>query len=255
MEDIKMRNKKYGMLLLGSLAITVTLSISACGNRALNTQQDTGSAEITEEVTQKEPTQSESTYSESTGSKETSAANSSETDEVPMLKLPEGISGMKAESKPLKELRDLIIEDMEVPEEYYETTNYFYNYVDLNDDGKDEIFVMVTGPYTSGSGGSSALLLSENGGKLHVVQEFTLINEPIIVSDKLENGYHELIVPYYNENKAQYSVLKYKNGAYSNVPDGEIISSLEGVKGKAIIANDRINEVQKGIMGISLNKE
>ena len=83
-----------------------------------------------------------------------------------MLKLPEGISGMKAETKPLKELRDLIIEDMEVPEEYYETTNYFYNYIDLNDDGKDEIFVMVTGPYTSGSGGSSALLLSENGGKL-----------------------------------------------------------------------------------------
>ncbi len=172
-----------------------------------------------------------------------------------MLKLPEGITGMKAESKPLKELRDLIIEDMEVPEEYFETTNYFYNYIDLNDDGKDEIFVMVTGPYTSGSGGSSALLLSENGGKLHVVQEFTLINEPIIVSDKLDNGYHELIVPYYNENKSQYSVLKYKNGAYSNVPDGEIINSLEGVKGKAIIANDRINEVQAGIMGINLSEE
>ncbi|WP_349945119.1 hypothetical protein ABFV83_15600 [Lacrimispora sp. BS-2] len=250
-----MKNKKYGMLLLGSLAITVTLSISACGNRALSTQKDTGSAEITEEVTQKEPAQSESTYSENTGSKETSAANTSGTDEVPMLKLPEGISGMKAESKPLKELRDLIIEDMEVPEEYYETTNYFYNYIDLNDDGKDEIFVMVTGPYTSGSGGSSALLLSENGGKLHVVQEFTLINEPIIVSDKLENGYHELIVPYYYENKAQYSVLKFNNGAYSNVPDGEIINSLEGVKGKAIIANDRINEVQAGIMGINLSQE
>jgi hypothetical protein len=255
MEDIQMRNKKYGMLLLGSLAITVTLSISACGNRELNTQKDTGSALVTEEVTQKEPAQSESTHSENSGSEETSAANNSGTNEVPMLKLPEGITGMKAESKPLKELRDLIIEDMEVPEEYYETTNYFYNYVDLNDDGKDEIFVMVTGPYTSGSGGSSALLLSENGGKLHVVQEFTLINEPIIVSDKSENGYHELIVPYYNENKAQYSVLKYKNGAYPNVPDGEIINSLEGVKGKAIIANDRINEVQAGIMGINLSEE
>ncbi|WP_313584271.1 hypothetical protein [Lacrimispora sp.] len=250
-----MKNKKYGMMLLGSLAITVTLSISACGNRALNTQTDTGSAKITEEVTRKETAQSETTYSETAGSKETSAANNSRTEEVPMIKLPEGITGMKAESKPLKELRDLIIEDMEVPEEYFETTNYFYNYIDLNDDGKDEIFVMVTGPYTSGSGGSSALLLSENGGKLHVVQEFTLINEPIIVSDKLDNGYHELIVPYYNENKSQYSVLKYKNGAYSNVPDGEIINSLEGVKGKAMIANDRINEVQAGIMGINLSEE
>jgi hypothetical protein len=49
--------------------------------------------------------------------------------------------------------------------------------------------------------------------------------------------------------------LKFKNGAYSNVPDGEIINSLEGVKGKAIIANDRINEVQAGIMGINLSQE
>jgi len=40
MEDIQMKNKKNGMLLLGSLAITVTLSISACGNSALNTQKE-----------------------------------------------------------------------------------------------------------------------------------------------------------------------------------------------------------------------
>jgi len=255
MEDIQMKNKKYGILLLGSLAITVTLSISACGNKTLNAQKDTKAAEVTEEAAQKESAQTEGTYSENADSKVTSVANEKETSEVPMLKLPEGITGMKAETKPFKELRDLIIEDMEVPEEYYETTHYFYNYIDLNDDGKDEIFVMVTGPYTSGSGGSSALLLSENGGKLHVVQEFTLINEPIVVSDKLDNGYHELIVPYYNETKAQFSVLKYKNGAYPNVPDGEIINSLEGVKGKAIIANDRINEVQAGIMGLNLSEE
>lgn len=54
---------------------------------------------ITEEVTQKEPAQSEATYSETTGSKETSAANNSSTDEVPMLKLPEGITGMVAGRK------------------------------------------------------------------------------------------------------------------------------------------------------------
>ncbi|GLC81487.1 hypothetical protein [Lacrimispora brassicae] len=258
-----MKNKNYRMLLLGSLAFAVTLSISACGNKTSNLQNDNNTANVSEETTQKEPAETEGTYSEKADSKETSVSNVSTvadnvkagTDEIPMLKLPEGISGMKAETKPFKELRDLIIEDMEVPEDYYETTHYFYNYIDLNDDGKNEIFVMVTGPYTSGTGGSSALLLSENGGKLHITQEFTLVNEPIIVSDKLDNGYHDLIIPYYGDNKTQYSVLKYTHEAYPNVPDGEMIDSLDGVKGKAIIANDRINEVQEGIMGISLSEK
>ncbi len=251
-----MKNKNYRILLLGSLAIAVTLSVSACGNKASGLQRDNKAAKVTEEASQKgseEPDDSE----EATVADMSTVADKVKagTAEIPMLKLPEGISGMKAETKPFKELRDLIIEDMEVPEEYYETTHYFYNYLDLNDDGKDEIFVMVAGPYTSGSGGSSALLLSENGGKLHIVQEFTLVNEPVIISDKLENGYHNLIIPYYSESKTQYSVLKYKNGAYPNVPDGEMIQSLEGIKGKAIIANDRINEVQAGIMGLSLSEK
>lgn len=235
-----MKNKNYRMLLLGSLAIAVTLSISACGNKTSNLQKDHTAA---------------STSGETSVSNVSTVADNGKagTDEIPMLKLPEGISGMKAETKPFKELRDLIIEDMEVPEDYYETTHYFYNYIDLNNDGTNEIFVMVTGPYTSGTGGSSALLVSENGGKLHITQEFTLVNEPIIISDKLDNGYHDLIIPYYSDNKTQYSVLKYANNVYPNVPDGEMIDRLDGVTGKAIIANDRINEVQTGIMGLSLS--
>ncbi|RKD33341.1 hypothetical protein [Lacrimispora algidixylanolytica] len=234
-----MKKRNHRMLLLGSLAVAVTLSISACGNKTSNLQKDHKATSASEET---------SVSNVSTVADNVKAG----TDEIPMLTLPEGITGMKAETKPFKELRDLIIEDMVVPEDYYETTHYFYNYIDLNDDGKNEIFAMVTGPYTSGTGGSSALLLSENGGKLHITQEFTLVNEPIIVSDTLDNGYHDLIIPYYSDNKTQYSVLKYNHQAYPNVPDGEIIDHLDGVKGKAIIANDRINEVQTGIMGLSL---
>lgn len=258
-----MKNKNYRMLLLGSLAIAATLSISACGNNSSNVQKEISTANVSEETTRKETAETESTNSEKADSKETSAFNVSTItdnvqagrDEIPMVKLPEGISGMKAETKPFKELRDLIIEDMEVPEDYYETTHYFYNYVDLNDDGKNEIFVLVAGPYTSGTGGSSALLVSENGGKLHVMQEFTLVNEPIIISDKLDNNYHDIIIPYFGNNKSQYSILKYADGAYKNVPDGEMIDTLDGIKGKAIIANDRLNEVQEGIMGLSLSEQ
>ncbi len=256
-----MKNKNNRMLLLGSLAVAAALSISACGNTTSNVKKDHSTANVSEETTREEPAEKEGTVSEQADLQETSVSLATSTadnvqpgaDGIPMVKLPEGISGMKAETKPLKELRDLIIEDMEVPEDYYDTTHYFYNYIDLNDDGKNEIFVMVTGPYTSGTGGSSALLISENGGKLHITQEFTLVNEPIIVSDKSENGYHDLIIPYFGNHKTQYSVLKYTNGAYKNVPDGEMIDRLDGITGKAIIANDLLNEVQAGIMGLSLS--
>lgn len=177
------------------------------------------------------------------------------TGDIPMVELPSGIKGLKAESVPNKELKNLIIEYMEIPEDFYEATHYYYNYVDLDNDGTKEIFVMVTGPYTSGTGGSSALWVSENAGKLHVVQNFTLVNEPIIISDTIKNGFHELVVPYYGGEKSQYSVLSYQNGEYLNVPDGKIIDTLDGITGTAIIANDIIKEVEAGTMRFNLISE
>ncbi|SHO42971.1 hypothetical protein [Anaerocolumna xylanovorans] len=194
-----------------------------------------------------------------------SSANPAETKEgtdeaqvkadIPMVDLPEGIKGVKAETAANGELRDLIVEDMEIPEDYLETTHYYYNYVDLNDDGEDEIFAIVTGPYTSGTGGSTAIWVSKQAGKLHIQEDFTIVNTPIIISDKIENGYHELIVPYYGNSKDQYSVLSYQDGEYINVPDGKIIDSLQGITGKAIIANDFIKESEAGIKGFNLMAE
>lgn len=172
--------------------------------------------------------------------------------EIPMLALPEGIKGIKAETEPNKELRDLIIEYMEIPAEFYETTRYYYNSVDLDDDGKKEIFAMVSGPYTSGTGGSSGIWVSELAGSSHIIQDFTLVNAPVIISNKKTNGYHELIIPYYGENKNQYSVLKFKDGEYNNVPDGDMIDSLKGITGEAILANDYMKEIEAGITGLNL---
>lgn len=71
--------------------------------------------------------------------------------------LPSDVRQVMAETEPLPELAKAIVEEYEIPEEYWEQTKYYYNYVDLNDDGCDEIFAVVMGPYTSGSGGDSGL--------------------------------------------------------------------------------------------------
>lgn len=175
--------------------------------------------------------------------------------DLPMVELPDSIEGLKAEVTPNQELRDLIIEYMEIPEEYYGTTRYYYNYVDLDDDGTNEIFAVVMGPYTSGTGGDSAIWVSENAGELHVLQDFMLINEPIIISDAKTNGLHELIVPYYGDHTSKYSVITSEDGEYIYVSDGKIIDTLDGVTGKAIIANDILKEIEAGIMGFDLLSE
>ena len=69
----------------------------------------------------------------------------------------------------------------------------YYNYVDLNGDGSNEIFAVAVGPYTSGSGGDSGMWLIPYAG-MTVSQAFTLIRTPIIVSDTTTNGAHEPIL-------------------------------------------------------------
>lgn len=189
---------------------------------------------------------------------EETKANADEAPEqadIPMEELPEGIKGMKAEKIPNEELRNLIAKGMEIPEDFFETTHYFYNYIDLDEDGVNEIFAIVSGPYTSGTGGSSGIWVSNQAGKLHIIQDFTLCNSPVIISETKENGFHQLIMPYYGNDKSQYSVLSYQDGAYVNVPDGTMIDSLDGITGKAIIANDFIKESEAGIMGFNLITE
>ncbi len=182
-------------------------------------------------------------------SKTTQTNNSNE------ASLPAGIETMKAETKANPELEALIIDQYDIPDEALNQTSYYYNYVDLNDDGQKEIFVVVNGPYTSGTGGSSALWVSQDEGKLYVNQQFTLVNVPVIISDNKTNGMHDLIIPYYGGGaESQYKVLTGGEAAYTAINDSKSIKTLDGVKGKAIIANDLVKEIQNGQTGLKLQK-
>lgn len=101
--------------------------------------------------------------------------------------LPAGVEQVMAETEANPELEQAIIDYYEIPEESWGTTKYYYNYVDLNGDGKEEILAVVMGPYTSGSG-----------------------------------------------------------GIYKGVGDGEVLDSLDGVEGTAIICNDLIADMENG---------
>ncbi|MFT4143449.1 MAG: hypothetical protein QM644_03255 [Mobilitalea sp.] len=266
-----MKKKMLTVVLIGCLGLYTV----GCGTKESNTETDNKPNKEVDVVTSEEPdkeSQQEIIPTESANA-EVSSAQESETEnsnqgsnqtvavasaaaDIDMVSLPEGIKGVKAESVPNVELQQLIIDYYEIPEDFYETTSYDYNYVDLDGDGTDEIFAVVIGPYTSGSGGSSALWVIESAGKLHVNQNFTLVNTPVIISDTVTNGLKELMIPYYGGGaESSYSVLVGKDGLYPRVPDGKMIKALDGITGTAIIANDKIKEMEAGIMRLNLLSE
>jgi len=163
--------------------------------------------------------------------------------------LSEGIKNLYAETKVYPELEALIIKEYDIPEEFWSRTRYYYNYVDLNSDGKNEIFVVVMGPYTSGSGGSSALIVYPIGDELHVNQQFSLVRTPVVISDTVTNGAKEIIALRSGGGvESSYVTLTCSDGYYTNVSDGKEIDNLDNITGTAIIANDIVEDLDDGVV-------
>lgn len=68
---------------------------------------------------------------------------------------------------------------------------FMFDEIDLNNDGKKEIFVGLNGSYFCGTGGCTALILS-SGGK--VITRFTVTEFPIIVRPSKTRGWRDLVM-------------------------------------------------------------
>lgn len=86
-----------------------------------------------------------------------------------------------------------------------------YQQIDLNGDGKKEIFVGFSTPYFCGSGGCSMILLDEH---LKPITKFTVTRPPIYVDSTTENGWNVL----YLQDGNQWKALVYKDGKYPSNP-------------------------------------
>lgn len=95
--------------------------------------------------------------------------------------------------------------------------------VNLNDDGKEEIFVGLTGPYFCGSGGCTFLLLTHNGS---LVTRFTVSDYPLIVAPEETNGWRDLLV----QSRGVYHRLKYDGTKYPSNPSIEPVEKVLPVK-------------------------
>jgi predicted small lipoprotein YifL len=223
---------KRALLIL--LALSMALSLTACKKKtAKKAVPDDASASSSSDAS-----------ASGTGSGSSSADIGSEGETLPdtLPKYPSGkIGQLPSETARNVQLEALIAKEWQIPEADRAKTYYEYNKVDLNGDGKQEIFAVAIGDYTSGTGGDSALIAAVNAdGSLTLKQTFTLVREPVIVSDHKTNGWNDLIFLQYGGGaKETYRLVTAdKNGKYPNVGDGKALAKLGDVSGTSIVYND-----------------
>lgn len=86
----------------------------------------------------------------------------------------------------------------------------FFSY-DLNDDGKKEILVALTGPYFCGSGGCSPLILDHQG---ETITQFSVSEYPIVVDNAKTKGWKDLFI----YSAGAYHILKFDGRKYPSNP-------------------------------------
>jgi hypothetical protein len=119
---------------------------------------------------------------------------------------------------------------------------YYYNRIDLNGDEKPETFVLLVGPMVCGSGGCSALIFKSDQDTYQLQSRFTLVNNPIVVSETKTDGWNDLIMyvvgggvePFYAE-------IKYDGKQYPSNPSVQPkVKEGPHIKGTAIVADDLV---------------
>ncbi len=174
------------------LSTVIAMSAIGCG-RANDNKDNTGSVDNTEN-------QGAGTIGSESVMESTENGTESDFNQLQLgnaLELPEGFEGAEGETDAHGELEQVIAQHLNIAEEDYQNISYYYNYVDLNGDSKNEILVMVMGERLNQDGGNRLIWLDASGDSLtadSILQEFTGISAPVYISNHMTEGYRDLIL-------------------------------------------------------------
>ena len=154
-----------------------------------------------------------------------------------------------AEEEMYPELAQFLAEYYQIPEEDWERTRYYYNYIDLNEDGTDEIFAVVLTDITKGNpGGSPALILEQDdAGAFTVLESFEEIATPVMVSSNVTNGWRDIILDCYGLKDGDgYLICRYEPGIGYQSENNELADELESEPCTQILSNNLIDDMDQG---------
>lgn len=149
-----------------------------------------------------------------------------------------GVTFMKSETKRDPELEKAFSKEFGLkPGE--DNVRYYYNHVDLNEDGASETFVYLTGPILCGTGGCSGLILQRVNGGYKIISRFSLVRTPVIISNDKTNGWKDIIM-YVSGGGIEpgYKVLKFDGHTYPLNPSIQPDLKSGKIKGIGTIGDD-----------------
>ena len=69
---------------------------------------------------------------------------------------------------------------------------YVYSRFDLNDDGQEEVFAYLLGPFFCGTGGCNLLLFERGNDGYKLVNSFPTTDTPVIIATETSNGWRDI---------------------------------------------------------------
>lgn len=153
-----------------------------------------------------------------------------------------------AEKAGYPELAAFLISYYQIPQEYQSEIRYYYNYIDLDDDGADEIFAFVVGEYTEVPFGDPALILkADDAGAFMVLESFEGVHTPIIISKNTTNGWHDIIYNEYGRGAEDgYRICHYNPDGGYQTEINELLEDMPMQDGTQILSNNLIDDMDKG---------
>lgn len=152
-----------------------------------------------------------------------------------------------AEEIPYPKLAEFLTAYYQIPEEYQSETRYYYNYVDLDEDGTDEIFAVVIGEYTEVPFGDPAVILSMEEGEFMVLESFEGIHTPVTISEQMTNGWHDVIYQEYGRGAEDgYRICRYQPEGGYQTELSEVADEMVSVGGNQILSNNLIDDMDQG---------
>ncbi|MEM9220679.1 MAG: hypothetical protein AAGD25_40975 [Cyanobacteria bacterium P01_F01_bin.150] len=133
---------------------------------------------------------------------------------------------------------------------------YAYHAVDLNGDRQDELIVQVMGPMTCGTGGCTTFVLQEssnsrlsdheNTSAYDVVTRMSLVNFPVIVSDRTSAGWNNLLVMVVGGGaQPGYRQMQFDGQSYPTNPSVEQMVTVnpEQPNGKVLTLSEEVGAI------------
>lgn len=152
-----------------------------------------------------------------------------------------------AQAEPYPALAQFLADYYMISGELLAQTRYYYNRVDLDDDGDPEIFAMIIGEKVDKDIGNPALILKEKEGDFQVLDTFEEIRTPILICDTLTNGWHDILFETYGKGIARGYVLYVHGGKDGyRYQENQFFEEKPAISGTQILSNNLIDDMDQG---------